>query len=116
MLGRFMFYILASLLVVESVQYVCGPWPTTHGPDPGALRVGWLIFNPPAPTSKHTHTHTLHLLLLPLLHPAILLRPVPGAGGREVGGADVLEKSHGQEWGGGSFLSKMVLLKPENYK
>ncbi len=27
----------------------------THGPNPGALREGWLIFNPP------THTHTLLL-------------------------------------------------------
>lgn len=92
----------------------CGSLKHTHGPNPGALRVGWLIFNPPL-THVYTHTHT-NAHTPPLLRPAILLRPVPGAGGGEVGGADVLEKSHGQEWGGGSFLSKMALLKPENYK
>lgn len=103
----FIYLCASSWVSVYSMCVGYGRLKHTHGPNPGALREGWLIFNP------HKHIYTPPP---PLLHLAIFLRACSRGRRWRSGGADILEKSPGQEWGGGSFLSKMALLKPENYK
>lgn len=63
--------------------------------------------------THHTHRH-VHTVFF--LHPAILVWPAPGAGGRNMGVAVNLVKSHFQEWGRSNFLSKMASSKPKDYK